>query len=794
MGINNLKGVFCLLPAGALVAAAATVPGGSISGRVVDDQGRVVTGAVLVLESQVPGQRRTVKSNAQGHFALVDLPAGGYRLTAAAPGFITAHQDLVVRSGQPQRMDIALVTASATVMVQAAGKAPTEPGALREDVVKTESFSAPEMAKTGATSLTDALTHRPGIDTQVECSVCNVRNITLDGLPGRYTTLTLDGIPIFSSVSNAYGLDMLGVNGLERIDVSRGAGTSLTTPESLAGTVNLVSRVPIKDALEVDGSGGDFGYQRETAYGAKVYDWGAVSVNGTHQGHDSVDGVGNGVSQYTGYNRYLAGLGLFLNDLGGFQVKLRYDHINEKRMGGPLGDDYAAVLANTTGNPFNFSAGPHGSPSPNSWINPSTGMLLPDYDNGAYGLSQTIFTTRDQVVATANRDFGDTRLHLGLGYALHRQSSWYGADADYWNHQQQVYLDANLQRILGGTLVTAGFNYKFEQLHSLSVSEDPSSPTFGIARNDVDAYRYRTPGIYLQAYRVFFQERLEVNASLREDDNNDFGHLTTPRLNALWHHSDKLSSRVALGTGYRLPTTFFEQNHSLLADFAVDRSQAKPERSVNFSYALNYADDRTAVTGSLNHTRINDMALFLNNFNNTGITELLPADHPFTVDNVDLVGTWKATPSDAITLGLEGYHYVFNPQDVYNAGLFSRPDYRVSIGYDHEAGPWDFNARGTYTGPQNLAKWYDYQDNPRFNLDGTPKISTSPTFWVVDLHTSYQFSKMGNVYLGVNNVFDYQQAKHDSFLFTDQDGNIDVTHIWGPNLGRSFSAGMKLSF
>ena len=97
----------------------------------------------------------------------------------------------------------------------------TQLGALKDEVVATESINAREIEKSGATNLTELMAHRPGIDVQVECSVCNVRNITLNNLPGRFTTLMLDGVPIFSSVSNAYGLDMIGVNGLERVDISR---------------------------------------------------------------------------------------------------------------------------------------------------------------------------------------------------------------------------------------------------------------------------------------------------------------------------------------------------------------------------------------------------------------------------------------------------------------------------------------------------------------------------------------------------------------------------------------------
>lgn len=669
----------------------------------------------------------------------------------------------------------------------------TQQGALRDDIVKTETINAREIEKTGANSLTELMSHRPGIDVQVECSVCNVRNITLNNLPGRFTTLMLDGVPIFSSVSNSYGLDMVGLNGLERIDISRGAGTSLIAPESLAGSVDLVTKRPTKDSLEMELSGGDKGFRRASATGAKTFDGGALSFTGSLARQDSVDGVGIGLSQSSGYDRKMTGLGLFLNDVGGFRIKTRYDHIDEKRMGGPLGDDYDAVRASTSGNPFDFSQGPHGAPSADRWVVPADGSLSSPYNDGRFGLAQIIFTKRDQFAGTAERQLDDARLRFALGYARHRQDSWYGGDADYFGRQKQYYLESSVQAPLGRALITAGLVYRYEDLHSRSVSEDPSSPTFGVERTDADAYVYRTPGAFLQAYQTFFDQSLEANASLRYDRNNVYGGLTTPRLNLLWHHNDKLSSRFAAGQGYRLPTSFFELEHAILSAPAVDRSGAKAEKSDNLSYALNYADDRFAVTASLNHTRIRNLALFVDDTANSGNFLLRPAASAYTIDNADLVGTWQATSADALTLGLERYSYRFNATD-FQGSLFARPDYRVTLSLDHDSGPWDVNVRATYTGPQDLAKFYDYQDSQRYNLDGTPKADKSPGFWVVDLRTSYRWSRTIETYIGINNVFDYQQAKKESYLWLDKDGNLDVTHIWGPNLGRTMMAGVKLSY
>lgn len=60
------------------------------------------------------------------------------------------------------------------------------PGALRDDIVKTESISAKATERAGATNVNEALNKSPGIAVQMECSICNVRNVLL--IAARRTT------------------------------------------------------------------------------------------------------------------------------------------------------------------------------------------------------------------------------------------------------------------------------------------------------------------------------------------------------------------------------------------------------------------------------------------------------------------------------------------------------------------------------------------------------------------------------------------------------------------------------
>jgi len=101
--------------------------------------------------------------------------------------------------------------------------------------------------------------------------------------------------------------------------------------------------------------------------------------------------------------------------------------------------------------------------------------------------------------------------------------------------------------------------------------------------------------------------------------------------------------------------------------------------------------------------------------------------------------------------------------------------------------------RGMWTGPQDLAKFYDYANNPRYNFDGTPKKNSSPSYWVFDARGEYRFDKRRAVYAGIDNLLDYNQNDKESMLWIDSSGAIDVTHIWGPNRGRFVYGGVKFT-
>ena len=500
-----------------------------------------------------------------------------------------------------------------------------------------------------------------------------------------------------------------------------------------------------------------------------------------------MDADHNGVSEYTGYNRRQGSLGWFLDDAGGFKVRGRFDVVNEKRGGGALGTDYAAIKASTSGNPFNWSRGAHASPDPGGWINPANGTLIP-YDAGRGGFSEIIFTDRLQFISTAEQYFGDSKLRLAFGAADHRQDSYYEIST-YVAKQRQYYAEASWQMPVAEWTLTTGANYRYEDLKSRGSAAD------GTLVNGIDDYIYKTPALFVQAYRTFFDEALEINGSVRYDKHNVFGGITSPRLNALYHHTARLSSRFSVGRGFRAPTSFFEQDHGILDTVRIDRQIDKPEVSTNLSYAVNYTDDRLAVTSSYNYNRIKNFAILdpgQTDASGNPITIFSSATRPVIVQSLDVNLSYLLTPALTVMAAAEGYSYRFPAGTL----IFARPKAKAYLGADYEREGLDFSAKLVWTGAMNLRKFHDdgSGSQSRFNFDGTPKRDRSPSFVTLDLHAEYAFFTTLSIYAGVDNAFDYRQSDKESTLFVDGSGAPDVIHLWGPNRGRYLYAGIKASF
>ena len=108
-----------LFAAGAITYAQT---GGTIRGTILDPTGAVIAGATVEIDNLVSHYTQIAKTHSQGNFDFTNVPFNPYHLTATAPGFRSATQDVDVRSAVPADVKISmqLGEGSTTVTVEAA--------------------------------------------------------------------------------------------------------------------------------------------------------------------------------------------------------------------------------------------------------------------------------------------------------------------------------------------------------------------------------------------------------------------------------------------------------------------------------------------------------------------------------------------------------------------------------------------------------------------------------------------------------------------------------------------------
>jgi Carboxypeptidase regulatory-like domain len=114
-----------LLFLSALSVARAQVVSGNIAGTVVDKSGAVVANATVTVTNIATGFSKTLTTNQNGEFLFVELPAGNYSVTAAAPGFAkTEIASFPVQLNQTNSVTLTLEVKAATATVEVSGQAP----------------------------------------------------------------------------------------------------------------------------------------------------------------------------------------------------------------------------------------------------------------------------------------------------------------------------------------------------------------------------------------------------------------------------------------------------------------------------------------------------------------------------------------------------------------------------------------------------------------------------------------------------------------------------------------------
>ena len=119
--------------------------------------------------------------------------------------------------------------------------------------------------KTNSTTLAQGLVFQPGVRVENDCQNCGYSQVRINGMEGKYTQILIDSRPIFSALAGVYGLEQIPANMIERVEVIRGGGSALFGSSAIAGTINIITKEPIRNS-------GSFGHTISNLDGSGAYD------------------------------------------------------------------------------------------------------------------------------------------------------------------------------------------------------------------------------------------------------------------------------------------------------------------------------------------------------------------------------------------------------------------------------------------------------------------------------------------------------------------------------------------
>ena len=264
----------------------------SLEGRVVDDSGSVVPGAVVQLIGDDDSRQLAAASDAAGNYGFARVPPGSYTLRASAPGFAAFSTGVALAPGNAGRSDIAMAVASLVEHLTVTASAP-----LRQ-----EALDYREVRESSARDTGEALAQLDGLWKIRKGGIAS--DVVLRGFQQGNINVLIDGARIAGACPNhmdppAFHIDFAEV---QQVEVTRGA-FDLTNQGSLGGTVNIVSKAPGRGLRFTPNlSTGSFGYVNSSLTGSvsgeTTY---ALAGYSYRRSRPFVDGSGRPFTDYANY-------------------------------------------------------------------------------------------------------------------------------------------------------------------------------------------------------------------------------------------------------------------------------------------------------------------------------------------------------------------------------------------------------------------------------------------------------------------------------------------------------------
>lgn len=210
-----------------------------VTGTVTDEAGAPLPGAtVSVLGAKGLG----ASANAQGAYEL-RLPDGGaYTLVAKFVGYDDASATVAADAGQDAEVGFRL-RESDNILYQVVVTGTRTPKLLKDAPIATRVISATDIRRTDATNIGDLIeTELPGVE--FSYSMNQQVSLNMSGFGGNSVLFLVDGERQAGETLDNVDYTRLNMDNVDRVEIVKGAASSLYGSNAIGGVVNIISREP----------------------------------------------------------------------------------------------------------------------------------------------------------------------------------------------------------------------------------------------------------------------------------------------------------------------------------------------------------------------------------------------------------------------------------------------------------------------------------------------------------------------------------------------------------------------
>ena len=725
-----------------------------------------LAGATIMLNKQ-----KTTLADSAGRFYYEDLSKGKYLLQVSMAGYETYQKNILLEDSVTKVMIELQSSASSLDAIVVSG---TLKAVRRlESPIPVEVYSQQFFKKNPAPSVFESLSMINGVRPQINCNVCNTGDIHINGLEGPYTMVTIDGMPIVSSLSSVYGLFGIPSQMIDRVEVVKGPASGLYGSEAIGGLINIITKSPQKAPLFSANL-------MTTSWGEHLADLGAKWQ------------ASKKLSSLVGINYFNYSLPVDNNRDNFTDVTLqhRISVFNKWNLERRL--NRTATLAaryfyeDRWGGEMNWNKRFRGSDS-------------------VYG--ESIYTSRWELIGNYQLPVRE-KMFFAFSATGHKQDSYYG-ETPYLADQKIMFGQLTWDKQVNDQSILLGLAGRYNYY------DDNSTATLDTAAKTNRPDKVFLPGIFLQnEWRLGGAHRLL--AGVRYDFHPVHKSIFTPRVAYKWLISENQSLRLNAGTGFRVVNLFTEEHAALTGARAVDIKEAlKPESSYNIN--LQYSTR----TGTRSRNMAFDVSAWYTHFYNQILPDYDTDPNKIIYDNLRGYATSKGLSANvefSFLERLKGFlgatlqdvaRYNLNDQGGYHKLrpiLTERWSANWTVSYSFPLAGLTIDYTGNVYGPMRLPLLSD--------LDPRPAVSNAWT--VQNLQLTKWVSGRLEFYGGVKNIFNWTPGANPFLIARSHDpfdkkvefngtGQVqqtaenpyaltfDPSYVYAPNQGRRFFAGVRLN-